>query len=421
MDFATFLDSSSLLPLPSKGNKFNWSNSRERGNVAAVLDRSFCNSAWLDLYNDAYQRVLPRSVSDHLLLVVFSDLVPKPVNCPFRLHRFWLEHYDFAAVVSQSWVEYVSGFPFFVVTQKLKRLKAILRIWSRSAFPNVNLEVDRARTALEDAQEVVKNVGCSEYLIQCESQAKQEYINAIKLEEKLWLEKSRNRALTCGDRNTRFFYLATKIRRSKNFIRVLKKADGNLINDASQISNYITDFYESFHRRANSDAHPEILSCIPSVILPDDNAFLTTVPSKKEIKAAVFDLDPDSAPGPDGFPDVFFRCCWNIIERDVCRVISNFFREGIITKGVNSNFITLIPKIEGAVTLDKFRPICLGHFLYKLIPKIVTTQLSGILPKLISEEQGVFQKGKVIFSNICVASEITNSLHVKSHGGRHGS
>ncbi|XP_043705327.1 uncharacterized protein LOC122655174 [Telopea speciosissima] len=392
MDFAAFLDSSSVLPLPSKGNKFTWSNSRKGGNATAVLDRSFCNPAWLDRYHDAYQWVLLMFVSDHSPIVIFSDSVPKPVNCPFQVATFL----------------------------KLKRLKVNLRAWSRSAFPNVNIEVDRARAALQDAQEVMETVGSTEYLILCESQAKQEYINAITLQEKLWSEKSRVRVLTYGDRNTRFFHLVTKIRCSKNLIQVLKKADGTVLNDGPQISTYITEFYEAFHKRVTIEAQPEILSCIPTVISKDDNDFLTAVLSREEIKVATFDLDPDSAPSPDGFPGAFYRSCWDIIERAMCRAISNFFIDGIITKGVNSNFITLIPKVEEAIALDKFRPICVGNFLYKLIPKILATRLSGFLPTLILEEQGAFQKGKVIFSNICVASELTNSLHVKSYGGGMG-
>ncbi|XP_043701064.1 uncharacterized protein LOC122651645 [Telopea speciosissima] len=201
---------------------------------------------------------------------------------------------------------------------------------------------------------------------------------------------------------------------------MLKKPDGTILTENIQISSFVTDFYEEFHKRGPSVACLGVLSAIPPVISEEDNIFLTAIPSREEIKAVVFYLDPDSAPGPNGFPRAFFKHCWKIIERDVCRAIMSFFREGIITKGVNNNFITLIPKVDEPVTLDKFRPICLGNFLYKLIPKILATRLSGFLPKLISDEQGAFQKGKVIFSNICAASELKNMMHVKSYGGGMG-
>ncbi|XP_043717705.1 uncharacterized protein LOC122665616 [Telopea speciosissima] len=90
---------------------------------------------------------------------------------------------------------------------------------------------------------------------------------------------------------------------------------------------------------------------------------------------------------------------------------------GIITKGANNNFITLIPKVDGAMTLDKFHPIYLGNFLYKLISKILASRLSSFLPMIVFEEQGDFQKGKVIFSNIYIVFDLTNSLHKKICGG----
>jgi hypothetical protein len=40
---------------------------------------------------------------------------------------------------------------------------------------------------------------------------------------------------------------------------------------------------------------------IPKLITEEINALITMLPSQQEIKAAVFPLNKDSAPGPDGF------------------------------------------------------------------------------------------------------------------------
>ncbi|XP_011620451.1 uncharacterized protein LOC105420038 [Amborella trichopoda] len=47
----------------------------------------------------------------------------------------------------------------------------------------------------------------------------------------------------------------------------------------------------------------------------------------------------------------------------------------------------------------------------------MASRLASLLPKLISEEQGAFQKGKVIFSNISLASKLANVIPIKSRGG----
>ncbi|KAF6148574.1 hypothetical protein GIB67_042533 [Kingdonia uniflora] len=54
---------------------------------------------------------------------------------------------------------------------------------------------------------------------------------------------------------------------------------------------------------------------------------LSEIPSNKEIKCTVFDLDGESALGPDGFSGSFFRHFWYLIGDNVCLGIASFFLE----------------------------------------------------------------------------------------------
>jgi hypothetical protein len=44
----------------------------------------------------------------------------------------------------------------------------------------------------------------------------------------------------------------------------------------------------------------------------------------EEVKAAVFDMPTDKAPGPDGFSGVFFRTSWDIIKGDMMLAVNKF-------------------------------------------------------------------------------------------------
>ncbi|XP_042486147.1 uncharacterized protein LOC122066409 [Macadamia integrifolia] len=44
-------------------------------------------------------------------------------------------------------------------------------------------------------------------------------------------------------------------------------------------------------------------------------------------------------------------------------------------------------------------------------------RLEPLLPRLISDEQGAFQKGKIIHDNIIVASELANLMFSSTRGG----
>ena len=49
------------------------------------------------------------------------------------------------------------------------------------------------------------------------------------------------------------------------------------------------------------------------------------LPTHAEIKAALFNLNKDGAPGPDGFGAFFFQTYWDIIQKDFTDAIMQFF------------------------------------------------------------------------------------------------
>ena len=108
----------------------------------------------------------------------------------------------------------------------------------------------------------------------------------------------------------------------------------------------------------------------------DDNNFLLSVPLDIEIKDTIFSMDPHSALGPDGFTGLFYKQCWDFMGQDVCLVVHSFFTSGSIFHELNSNFIILIPKVQGANFIDKYRPIILGNFVFKIITKILADRVA---------------------------------------------
>nr|GFC99547.1 putative RNA-directed DNA polymerase, eukaryota, reverse transcriptase zinc-binding domain protein [Tanacetum cinerariifolium] len=66
--------------------------------------------------------------------------------------------------------------------------------------------------------------------------------------------------------------------------------------------------------------------------------------SEQEIKDALFSIEDDKSPGPDGFTAAFFKEAWTIIADDVINAIGEFFRNGNILKELNHTIIALLPK-----------------------------------------------------------------------------
>ena len=147
----------------------------------------------------------------------------------------------------------------------------------------------------------------------------------------------------------------------------------------------------------------DMLRVIPSLVTESNNCCLEAVPSPDEIKAVVFNMDGDSAPGPDGFSGKFFTSSWSIIGDDLVKAVQSFFFGAGIPRAVKATAIVLIPKVNSPQDFSQFRPISLCNFFNKIISKILADQLATFLTALISSQQSGFVKGRVISDNYLLA------------------
>nr|GFB08092.1 transposon TX1 uncharacterized [Tanacetum cinerariifolium] len=145
----------------------------------------------------------------------------------------------------------------------------------------------------------------------------------------------------------------------------------------------------------------------PKTIDADQQEDLERDVSNEEIKKAVWDRGTDKSPGPDGFTFIFYRHYWNTIEKDVVEAVKHFFSKAKIPKGCNSSFIALILKTHDANMVKDFHPICLIGSIYKIIAKILTNRLIGVLGDIVSEVQSAFVEG--LFSGLKLNQMVTLS------------
>lgn len=113
------------------------------------------------------------------------------------------------------------------------------------------------------------------------------------------------------------------------------------------------------------------------------------------------------SPGPDGFNPLFFKTYWNTVRHAVTCAIQHFFRTG----SLNSTFIVLIPKLEGATKVEQFRPIALCNVVLKMITKILSNRLRPLLESLVSSPQAAFVPGQHITDNTILNQELMHFLN----------
>jgi len=135
---------------------------------------------------------------------------------------------------------------------------------------------------------------------------------------------------------------------------------------------------------------------------------LTKPFSVAEVKTVVWDCDSYKSPGPDGVNIGFLKEFWDDVKGDVMNFITDFHRNGRLTRGINSEFIVLIPKVNSPQRLNDFRPISLVGCLYKILSKVLASRLRIVMGSLIAETQTTFVKGRQILDGILIANEVVD-------------
>ncbi|XP_026400409.1 uncharacterized protein LOC113296316 [Papaver somniferum] len=114
-------------------------------------------------------------------------------------------------------------------------------------------------------------------------------------------QKSRIKWVKEGSTNTQFFHTNIKVRYSKNLFVELEDENGNLVSDQEQIADLLLKFFERKFQYQEATIDESLLVVITKIITDVDQQMLEALPTAKEIHQAIFDIDEESAPGPDGF------------------------------------------------------------------------------------------------------------------------
>ena len=105
LEFKNCLDECNMLDLGFTGPKYTSTNRRPISDlILERINRCFANPVWRVLFPEALVTHLPRTFSDHcLVLIELSRASANQQNKPFHFQTMWLLHHDFPRVVQQAW------------------------------------------------------------------------------------------------------------------------------------------------------------------------------------------------------------------------------------------------------------------------------------------------------------------------------
>ncbi|KAH7690203.1 RNA-directed DNA polymerase protein [Dioscorea alata] len=299
-----FLEDLNLIDPPLHGRCYTWSNGQTEP-IWVRLDRFLYSHDWIQLNPRSTQFALPRYGSDHSPICLnFGNHFPHPRT--FRLEKSWYTNDQLENLIQGWWIDQnLIGCGAFILSKKLPYLKAKIRTWAKDNFGNSNVLKNSLLFELNSLDSISKSRSLTKDENIRASHLRYELSTFFKQEEIYWKQRSRNTWLKEGDSNTKFFHSVANGRRNNNCIHRLNH-NGQWVEGNQEIGSIFRDHFHSlfgtpivnrflldwaflFEHKARVD--------LSSLELP-----FTT----EEIKLAVFGLNADKAPGPDGFPLFFF-------------------------------------------------------------------------------------------------------------------
>jgi hypothetical protein len=212
--------------------------------------------------------------------------------------------------------------------------------------------------------------------------------------------------LKVEDANTKYFHSMMASRRRQNTISSIQ-VEGVTLEGVPSIRQAVFTHFAS-HFKVRPVERPGVENLLFRMLSAVDRGSLTKPFSEAEVKAAIWDCDSFKSPGPDGINFGFYKDFWAELKGDVMRFISEFHRNGRLSKGLNSTFIALIPKVDNPQRLNDYRPISLVGSLYKILAKVLANRLRLVIGSVISEPQTAFVKDRQILDGILIANEVVD-------------
>lgn len=401
-----------LVDSPSTSrNPFTWTNHT----VWSKLDRVMVNSSWhnADLFchtdfPDMWH------LSDHKPGIVSLRRVAGNGKKSFKFFNMWADHSRFLSVVRDGWVTHHRGTYQFRLCKLLQNMKAPLKALNRQEFSHISSRAAEANLGLSLALEELRMAPDSLEARGRVERAKTEARRLNEAEASFLGQLAKAKHVLRSDRCTRYFHGLMRANGRRAHIPAISRHDGSHTTSMDEVAQEFVGFYKSLFGTDVDVMEPGADCFAPGGrVLDSDCQMLAAPVSNAEIKAALWSIGDDKAPGPDGFTAKFFKSTWDITGAEVCAAVKEFFINGKLLRQVNHTIISLIPKVEQASFVEQYRPISCCNVIYKIISKVMTSRLSKCLAPLIDPAQSAFVAGRLMSDNIFLVQELLRKYEVK--------
>ncbi|KEH25499.1 endonuclease/exonuclease/phosphatase family protein [Medicago truncatula] len=271
---------------------------------------------------------------------------------PSRFLKCWSDTNVYAEFVNTKSKSFqVDGWGGYVLKEKFKLMKAALKEWYAEHTQNLSGKI----VSLKQRLAVLDGKGEVEELTEAECDEMHAVTADIhsfsRMHTSISWQQSRYQWLSEGDANSKFFHYVFSSRWRRNTLSSVL-VDGVEIEGLLPVRHAVFSHFES-HFQSQICDRPSVENLKFRSLSVLEGEGLITLFSVDEVKVVVWDCDSFKSPGPDGVNFSFIKEFWLLLKDDIMRFVVEFHRNGKLTKGINSTFIALIPKVDSPRRLNE--------------------------------------------------------------------
>lgn len=163
-------------------------------------------------------------------------------------------------------------------------------------------------------------------------------------------------------------------------LKVMGSKNGKLSRKSEILQKDVGNLGSNFDYKRSSSGELNFRNKVTS-----ENHVALISPVSEEIKKAMFTINEDKSPGPDGYNASFYQKNYIVIGPDVGSAALSFSENGYMLRDVKAIVLTLLTKTNYTQIMKEYRPIAYCNVIYKYITKVLACRLQPIPPPFINK------------------------------------
>lgn len=204
------------------------------------------------------------------------------------------------------------GSPSSVFHRKISRLRQKLKNWNWETFGNVSIKKKELLAKVQDL-EINLQQGWDDEVHSRWEESRKQLRQVESWERELLCRKARLDWVKDGDRNSKYYHAVIRNRRKRQLTQITLDS-GEVTSTPAIIGNLAMEYFASLFSATPYHLEGSLFEGIEPIISDADDTLFSRLPLSDEIKEAIHDMKPSSAPGTEGFTGYFFLTCWEIIQ-----------------------------------------------------------------------------------------------------------